>query len=92
MRTVSILVAGRVQGVFFRKYTRDTALKYGLTGFVKNQNDGSVYIEVSGSEAAIAEFEKWCHKGSPGSKVEQVKSQQIPEKQFSGFDIRYGNN
>jgi acylphosphatase len=52
-----------------------------------------VYIlEVSGSEAAIAEFEKWCHKGSPGSKVEQVKSQQIPEKQFSGFDIRYGNN
>lgn len=89
MRTVSILVTGRVQGVFFRKHTIAAAERNGITGFVKNTIKGDVYIEASGTAQAIDEFIKWCYKGSPVSKVENVEVNEIPEVKFSGFNIRY---
>ena len=52
-------VTGRVQNVGFRYYTRKTAHEFGLMGFVRNQTDGSVYIEAEGDEQAIARFITW---------------------------------
>ena len=89
MRTVSIHVTGRVQGVFFRKYTIAAAKKFGIVGFVKNTSNGSVYIEAEGSKAVIIEFIKWCHKGSPASKVEKVEITELTLVNYSGFKIRY---
>ncbi len=88
MQTVSIVVSGRVQGVFFRKYTLDAARKNGLSGFVKNTQDGNVYIEATGDEKMINEFVKWCHSGSPLSKVQNVSVSYIEVKKFDGFSIR----
>ncbi len=89
MQTISILVKGKVQGVFFRKYTVNAALKFGLTGFVENTQGGDVYIEATGTETAIEEMTKWCYSGSPWSKVEKVIVDKLPFRQFEGFDIRY---
>jgi len=84
-----IKVTGKVQGVWFRKYTKDKADELGLKGFVKNLPDGSVYTEVEGiDEKSIREFLEWLHTGSPLSRVDTVKivSEDKPAG-FTGFDI-----
>jgi acylphosphatase len=89
LRAVSILVTGRVQGVFFRKYTIAVAEKHAIAGFVKNTASGDVYIEAQGTVHAIDELIKWCYKGSPVSKVQKVEVKEIPIVKISGFKIRY---
>ncbi len=89
MQTVGITISGRVQGVFFRKYTVEAAMKSGVTGFVMNTPKGDVYIEATGTETAIEGLVKWCHTGSPWSKVEKVTIDQIPFQNYEGFIIRY---
>lgn len=72
MKYCKIWVRGKVQGVFFRQFTRDKARESGITGFVKNLDDGSVYIEASGTKTAIKELAEWCKTGSPFSNVTEV--------------------
>ncbi|MEZ5066975.1 MAG: acylphosphatase [Bacteroidia bacterium] len=60
-KSYAITVSGKVQGVFFRKFTKEKAVESGLNGFVRNQNDGSVYIEVTGEETVLEDFIQWCH-------------------------------
>lgn len=67
-----IHVSGKVQGVWFRKYTKIEADKLGLKGFVRNNPDGKVYIEAEGEETLMLEFVGWLHKGAPLSKVKNV--------------------
>ena len=73
MEHLSIKVFGKVQGVFFRKYTREKAVELGLTGWVKNHENGNVIIEVEGDKAAINSFVEWCKKGPPLAKVSAIE-------------------
>lgn len=91
MRHVNILVRGRVQGVFFRSTARREAEKLGITGFVRNERDGSVYIEAEGDDEQLREFVAWCCKGPPLAKVEDCEVVEDGEiKHFQAFEIRYG--
>ena len=72
------LVAGRVQGVGFRYFTRATACELGLGGFVRNRPDGLVEIEVEGEVVAMGEFEKAVRKGPPGARVETFTTEPRP--------------
>lgn len=84
----NITVTGKVQGVWFRANTKDTALALGLNGFVKNLDNGDVYIEVEGSEKQLNEFISWCKKGPLLANVTDL-TQELGELQhFSNFDIR----
>ena len=91
MRTVQIQCAGRVQGVFFRKYATEQAQALGLPGWVKNQMDGSVLIQVAGNHEQIEAFIRWCHQGSPLSVVEKVMFQEVANVKDLPypFQIRY---
>jgi acylphosphatase len=89
MKTYSITISGKVQGVFFRKFTKEKAIELGLRGFVRNQADGTVYVEVTGSENLLNDFKKWCHEGSPYSSVQKVEVREIEEKDFKSFEITY---
>ena len=73
MKLYKITITGKVQGVFFRKYTEQKANELGIKGVVKNLDDGSVYIEAESDEKVLHQFIEWCYEGSPYSKVEQVK-------------------
>ncbi|MDO8618953.1 MAG: acylphosphatase [Candidatus Daviesbacteria bacterium] len=73
MKHLDIKVIGRVQGVFFRAFTKEEAETLELTGFVKNHDDGSVYISAEGEEDKLKQFIKWCHKGPMLAKVEKVE-------------------
>ncbi len=70
---LKIKVTGKVQGVWFRKYTKDQAQALNIKGFVRNEPDGSVYIEAeSAQEKQIHKFLQWLHQGAPLSKVNNV--------------------
>ena len=87
--TLDITVKGRVQGVFFRKYTYDKAIKLSLTGWVQNQTDGTVKITIAGPLYACNAMLDWCFIGSPESNVKDVISTYSYQKQpIKGFEIR----
>ena len=88
MRSVAIEVFGRVQGVWFRKYTSDKAIELDLKGFVKNQLDGSVYIEATGEYEMVEALINWCHDGSPLSNVDDVIVVDIDVEHKNPFTIK----
>lgn len=88
MQYLSITVYGKVQGVFFRKYTRQVAQTLNLDGFARNNSDGSVYIEVAGEEEEIEKFLAWCKQGPAAAKVEKVETAIIKPAPYKGFEIR----
>lgn len=72
MKRVSILVKGKVQGVFYRASTVTKAQQLGVKGFVRNEPDGSVYIEAEGNEEKLNELIAWCRVGPPRARVDEV--------------------
>jgi len=88
-RYAQLVIRGVVQGVFFRKHTLQVAGEMGIRGFVRNEPDGSVYVEAAGDPDAMASFVRWCHQGPPGARVVSVEHQEIGIRNFSSFEIRY---
>ena len=86
---VEITVRGRVQGVGFRFSARNMAQLLGIKGFVRNQEDGSVYIEAEGVENQLNQFIYWCHTGPHHAYVEDVSIVKGEIKGFSYFDITH---
>ncbi len=84
-----IKVFGRVQGVGFRYYAKKQASKLSVKGFVSNQSDGSVYLELEGTSDALAAFVKWCKKGSPWTKVKEIEVKQGDLRYFDDFVIEH---
>jgi len=84
----SIHVYGRVQGVYFRASTKEKADSLGIDGFVRNQPDGSVYIEAEGNEETLDAFVAWCRKGPSHAVVERCEVTEAAPKNFSGFVIQ----
>lgn len=87
IRHQNIRVAGMVQGVSFRFHTQRRANAIGLSGFVRNKSDGSVYIEVEGPEADLADFVSWCHEGPSLAQVTTIEVTDGPVVNFHDFRI-----
>ncbi|MEP2274585.1 MAG: acylphosphatase [Reichenbachiella sp.] len=85
----SILVSGRVQGVFYRASTVAEAKKLNLKGWVKNLSNGDVLIEVFGSPKNIKVLINWCKQGPPLSEVADIKIQEIPLREENEFKVAY---
>lgn len=75
---VRAVVAGRVQGVWFRESCRHEAERLGVTGWVHNLRDGRVEIEAQGSPAAVDALVAWAHEGPRPAVVESVTVQALP--------------
>ena len=71
-RTLAIRVEGKVQGVFFRAYTREQATRLGIKGWVINREDGSVEGALHGPGAALAELVGLLRKGPPDAEVKSL--------------------
>lgn len=80
MTSRKIQVFGRVQGVYFRVYTKKKADDLGLFGWVRNEPDGSVLMEVQGDRGDVDDLVKWCYEGPPMSSVERVVVTNIEKK------------
>jgi acylphosphatase len=87
MNAVLITITGRVQGVGFRYHTQKKAEQFNIKGFVKNQPDGTVYIEAEGEEIDLERFLMWCYDGPTWARVDDVKIQDSPVQNFMGFEV-----
>ena len=90
MKQVKLAVSGKVQGVFFRHYTRQQALKLGLRGYVKNLANGDVEIVAQGNSSQVDRLIEWAKSGSPAAEVNNLKLEVMSnEDEFIDFAIRY---
>jgi len=86
-RHFSILVSGRVQGVFYRASAKTKADELGIMGFVQNLYDGKVYIEAEGSDEKLDRFKAWCSEGPPRAQVERVEIKEDELRNFTSFAV-----
>jgi len=87
MKHINITVSGKVQGVFYRASTKAVADQLGIKGFVKNQEDGSVYIEAEGDDFSLESFLEWCNEGPEKAKVENVTLAESELKNYRNFEV-----
>jgi acylphosphatase len=86
-KNLSILVKGKVQGVYFRRDTQLTANELGVTGSVTNQHDGSVIIQAEADDATLEKFVSWCHEGPELANVTEVVVSEGTLKGFQDFKV-----
>jgi acylphosphatase len=67
-----VIVEGRVQGVFFRHHTQETAFRLGVKGWVKNHRDGTVEALLEGDKDKVDQIIQWCHRGPSEARVKNV--------------------
>lgn len=87
MVELSATVLGKVQGVMYRAYVQDAAVKFNLVGYVRNEPDGSVLVVAQGLPDTLKEFVEYLYEGSLLSKVESVsidwRTPRITYREFS---------
>lgn len=87
LKTLSIIVTGKVQGVWFRQSAKEKATELGVTGNVRNQPDGSVAIIATGLANQLDQFIEWCRQGPPRALVTNVEVTELPLQSFDRFVI-----
>ena len=88
MKRVRVVVAGRVQGVFFRAETADRARSLGLSGSVRNRPEGAVEAVFEGDEERVDMLVRWCERGPAGARVDSIISVEPEEPRGErGFSI-----
>lgn len=92
MQRLEYEVFGKVQGVFFRKYTKKEADKLKLTGWVMNTEKGTVVGVADGPETDLKQFQNWLkNTGSPKSRIDRTSLKElrpIEKSEFPDFTIR----
>ncbi|HNV51476.1 MAG TPA: acylphosphatase [Tenuifilaceae bacterium] len=88
MKTVSLTIKGRVQGVGFRYFVMRTAMQLGVNGYVMNCADGNVYVEAEADDSVLVQFVDLCSIGPSRSNVEDVVVRELEPKKFTDFNIR----
>jgi acylphosphatase len=88
MQALSIKVIGRVQGVHFRQSTKAVADQLGVKGFIRNEADGSVYMEAEADDWIMENFLEWCNEGPDRAIVEALEKKEIEVQKFENFVIK----
>ncbi|QGY40043.1 acylphosphatase [Pseudodesulfovibrio cashew] len=89
MREMHAVVHGKVQGVWFRAWTRDVAREMGVTGWVRNLPGGPVEVTAQGSDDDLDAFLARLHDGPPLARVSRIEtSRSAVEERFERFDVR----
>jgi acylphosphatase len=89
LERLEIRVRGRVQGVAFRWHARTVASGLGVTGWVRNEPDGSVRIVAEGEPDALEALAGWAERGPDHARVERRELLWGPASGgFAGFEIR----
>ena len=81
-------ISGKVQGVFFRAWTREQAERLGVNGWVRNCPDGHVEAHVEGDEAAVAQMIECLRQGPTSAKVEAIRIWDADTFDFDDFEVR----
>lgn len=84
-----LTITGHVQGIFFREQAKELAKKLKVTGWIRNNEDGSVEAFTEGPDPRkLEEFEQWCRHGPLGAHVETFEAKDVPEEFRPSFEIQ----
>jgi acylphosphatase len=83
-----VVVRGRVQGVFFRAEARGRARSLDLTGWVRNNPDGTVEAVFEGDRGRVESMVEWCRRGPPLADVDDVRVEWEEPSGEDGFSTR----
>ncbi len=87
-RRIRLIISGKVQGVFFRVSLRDQARSLGVSGWARNNPDGTVEALITGESGNVDQIINWCSKGPPDAIVENIrKRKDTTDLNTSSFDI-----
>ena len=86
-QAIRCVVAGRVQGVYYRGATVEQAQRLQLDGWVKNLADGRVEIVAAGESAAVAALTSWVWQGPPAARVDAVHLEEWTSSVPHGFAV-----
>ncbi len=87
---LEVRVTGRVQGVGFRQFVRYHARRLGLTGWVRNEPDGSVYLVAEGPRELLEQLLDAVRQGPPAARVDDVQVHWFPARgELDVFEIRW---
>jgi len=82
-------ITGKVQGVFFRAWARRQADELRVSGWIRNQPDGSVEAHLEGHEGAIRQLVERMREGPPGAEVDELTANEAAPEGLSGFEVRH---
>lgn len=88
MKHTKVTVCGKVQGVNYRNSAKQEADRLGVKGFIKNESNGDVYLEIEGEEEQLNKMIRWCRIGPPKSRVTEIYFNDGELKKFPSFDIQ----
>ncbi|MGM0597794.1 MAG: acylphosphatase [Myxococcota bacterium] len=90
MKEMKLTIKGRVQGVFFRSSTRETAQTLGLKGWVRNLANGDVEITAQGQKESLQKLYEWAQIGPPAARVDKIEKKfKPPTEHFKNFKVKY---
>jgi acylphosphatase len=87
MKTVRLIIKGKVQGVFYRATAKDVADLIGVKGWVKNLPNNDVEITATAAEDVLQKFVGWCKQGPPKARVEEVIVEELNTEEFKEFKV-----
>lgn len=87
MKTVHVIISGRVQGVWYRAWTQKNALKLNLEGWVRNRRDGTVEAVFSGPVDKVDAMLEKCRKGPPLARVDRIDQTSVEAPTDVGFNL-----
>jgi acylphosphatase len=87
LQTISVIVKGKVQGVYYRQTTQEKAIALGITGTVRNLSDRNVKIIATGTKEQLDVLLAWCRQGPSRAEVSSIEMNDEPLQEFTGFRI-----
>lgn len=84
---INIRITGKVQGVSFRATTKAVADQMGIRGVIRNEKDGTLYMEAEGDDTLLEVFVEWCNEGPDRAKIENVEVTSGELKNYHNFEI-----
>jgi acylphosphatase len=84
-----VRVTGRVQGVFFRAWTREQADRLDVYGWIQNCPDGSVEVHLEGQDSRVDQLIQLLRRGPPGAGVEDIQIEEAKVQNADWFAIRH---
>lgn len=90
MTEIHCIISGKVQRVAYRAYVQDAAMRLGVSGYVRNQIDGTVVVLAQGEPDLLKEFVEYLHEGSSLATVETVAVEwRTAKKHLNDFSVTY---
>ncbi len=87
MKTYRFIVSGRVQGVWYRKYTKEKADELGISGYVRNLPKSEVEVVATLKKEQLDDFLSALKKGPPLARVDNIDIEEVNEEYEGEFEI-----